>query len=105
MKVITEADLPAIVAGILDGSLGQCAEASQHEAFAHAIAGVVADFCGGVIVPVDETVSLPLFDPSADVPIPATPAAASGWRAEVVANDSLPDNGGVWAGFGIGEIE
>jgi len=82
-KMISTPELAEIVTGLLvaPGATGELEEMDAHQAFVVEIARVVSEFCGGDIAGFrnDEGPGL----------------VAVQW------NDSLPDNGGVWAPYDL----
>lgn len=81
-KQITAAELAEIVKKLLVDmdSAGELASCGQYQNFMTDIAQVVCDHCGGEI-----------HHPAADL--------EDVWYIGIHGNDSLPENGGIWAGY------
>lgn len=88
-KQITPAELANIVAKLLTDSdgLGELLEATSYASFFQAVAEAVCDHCGGEVT----------SSPDQDM---------GEWLIGIIANDSLPEGGGVWAKYDPeGELE
>ncbi|MBU0501438.1 MAG: hypothetical protein KJ558_10105 [Gammaproteobacteria bacterium] len=81
-KQITPGELAEIVTGLLVGRQAdlQLDTPQKYGAFMTDIAKVICDHCGGEVQGDADS----FFD---------------GWMIGITANDSLPDDGGIWAGF------
>ena len=86
-KIITAPELAQIVSGLLKGGeTPVIEEKTAYAMFMSDIAEVVTRYCGGEV---SGQASLDVMDSDAQ------------WTIAIRANDSLPEDGGVWAEFDI----